>query len=434
MSGLDAQATSTRVRQQYEYLPYPTRNPAEERQRLLLTGLDDLNAVNHYCYHGRRNVQKNFRVLIAGGGTGDSVVFLAHQLRQSKCELVYIDLSEASQSIARRRLQARGLEHRVHWIHGSLLDLPQMGLGRFDYINCSGVLHHLADPNAGLKCLRDVLADDGALGLMVYGEYGRTGVYQMQSLFRIIGEPRLEMGQQVDEVRSLLGKLPPTNWFRRGAEMFCPLHEVGNSELLDLFLHTQDRAYTVPQLYDFLGSAGLQLAEWSAESRVWYQPHIAFQDPELLARIQLLPRRDQEAACELFWGSLIKHCVWATPGVDTAAQWSDEGMIPTWSRTASVFKVRDGIINSPTNSWQLDLPKGGGTKIQVCLTVDDIARRFVQLADGMRTVETIVTDLARQFTGHSRNDLDFACQEIFRLLNANDLLLLRHRSLPQIPE
>ena len=36
---------------------------------------------------------------------------------------------------------------------GSLLDLPTLGLGSSDYIDCCGVLHHLADPPAGLAAL-----------------------------------------------------------------------------------------------------------------------------------------------------------------------------------------------------------------------------------------------------------------------------------------
>ena len=47
----------------------------------------------------------------------------------------------------------------------------------FDQIVCTGVLHHLADPDAGLRALRDVLKPDGAMHLMVYAPYGRTGIY-----------------------------------------------------------------------------------------------------------------------------------------------------------------------------------------------------------------------------------------------------------------
>lgn len=70
----------------------------------------------------------------------------------------------------RERAQIRGLGH-IRWVHDSLLNLPAPGLGRFDYINCSGVLHHLADADLGLRAPRNVLKEDGecagAMGLMV---------------------------------------------------------------------------------------------------------------------------------------------------------------------------------------------------------------------------------------------------------------------------
>ena len=54
----------------------------------------------------------------------------------------------------------------------------------FDQIVCTGVLHHLADPDAGLKALRGVLKPDGALHLMVYAPYGRAGIYMLQEFCR----------------------------------------------------------------------------------------------------------------------------------------------------------------------------------------------------------------------------------------------------------
>ena len=47
-----------------------------------------------------------------------------------------------------------------------------------------GVLHHLENPKLGLNVLKNVLKDDGFMSIMVYGKYGRTGVYQMQDLMK----------------------------------------------------------------------------------------------------------------------------------------------------------------------------------------------------------------------------------------------------------
>lgn len=181
------------VRAQYEGYPYPHRDPTDERRRLFVTSLDSIAKISHFCFRGSRDLRQSSRILVAGGGTGDAIIYLAEQLRGSDSELVYVDMSAASMAVAQQRAETRGLEN-ISWIRGSLLELADMQVGEFDYINCSGVLHHLADPSAGLEALKSVLKPDGCLGLMVYAQYGRTGIYQMQELMRLINadEPNIE--------------------------------------------------------------------------------------------------------------------------------------------------------------------------------------------------------------------------------------------------
>ena len=130
------------VRAQYERLPYPPCDPADENKRLLQIPLDRLPVVNQYCFQGARTFDDGFRVLVAGGGTGNSTIFLAEQLRGLNAEVHYIDLSPTSLEICKRRSEIRSLSN-ISFHLGSLLDLEKLDLGEFDYINCTGVLHHL---------------------------------------------------------------------------------------------------------------------------------------------------------------------------------------------------------------------------------------------------------------------------------------------------
>ena len=117
------------VRNQYEALPYPPCSPQDEHQRLVLTWLEDLPMINHYCFAGRQSFKNGFRALVAGGGTGDATIFLAEQLRSigaTNAEIVHLDMSEASIALARERAQIRGLGN-IRWVHDSLLNLPALG-------------------------------------------------------------------------------------------------------------------------------------------------------------------------------------------------------------------------------------------------------------------------------------------------------------------
>ena len=68
------------IRRQYEAYPYPARDPADERLRLITGSPSHIDEVNHYVFGGRRDWAQPFRALIAGGGTGDGAIMLAQQL------------------------------------------------------------------------------------------------------------------------------------------------------------------------------------------------------------------------------------------------------------------------------------------------------------------------------------------------------------------
>ncbi|WP_394355825.1 class I SAM-dependent methyltransferase [Candidatus Trichorickettsia mobilis] len=141
------------VQEQYQEYPYPLRYPEDENKRLISTIGDCLAVLNHYLYRGREDFKSGFRVLVAGGGTGDSLIFLGEQLKDAGAEITYLDFSFASMEIAQKRAAVRGLKN-ITWIHDSILNIPKLNLGKFDFINCSGVLHHLASPDEGRTSAR----------------------------------------------------------------------------------------------------------------------------------------------------------------------------------------------------------------------------------------------------------------------------------------
>jgi len=319
------------VREHYEALPYPPRDPAEEKTRLVRTWLDDLAMINHYCFAGKQSFRDHFRVLVAGGGTGDSTIFLAEQLRRTNAEIVHLDISRQAIEVARARAKVRELVN-IAWVNESLLSLPGLGLGEFDYINCLGVLHHLDDPDAGLRALRAVLKESGALGVMVYAQYGRTGVYQMQELLRKINERAPDRQARLRNAREVLAAAPPTNWFLRGEELF-PDHRIwGDAGIYDLLLHSRDRAYTVPELYEWIADRHGMHVELSYPGRGLsaYLPElvVAPQQPGFLASLKALPPRTRHEIAELLSGCVIMHAFYATNSPEAAAPYGDTDYVP----------------------------------------------------------------------------------------------------------
>ena len=317
--------TTTLVKQQYEALPYPPRSPADETQRLVRTVGDDLAELNHYCFKARQSFRDHFRCLVAGGGTGDAAIFLAEQLRDTDAEIVYLDMTEASRQIAEQRAQVRGLNN-IRWISASLLDIPKLDLGSFDYINCSGVLHHLADPQEGLRSLASALREDGALFLMLYARYGRRGVYDLQQIFHALLPHELPIADKIAEARALLAQLPPSNYFQRNRDQWeaeIGAAGYGDAGLYDLLLHSQDRAYDVDAIYDLLQCAGLKLIGFTGPQKRNYQLKQLLGHPSTLRLCEKLSQREQYSVAEKLAGNIIKHSFYAAKSAERSAHVGD---------------------------------------------------------------------------------------------------------------
>jgi SAM-dependent methyltransferase len=241
------------VARQYEDLPYPERDPEDERKRLILGSPSHPVEMDHCLWGGRRDWSRPLRVLVAGGGTGDGLIQLAAVMAGAGrvADITYLDLSQAARTVAEARARVRGLTG-IRFETASLLDAPD--LGRFDYIDCCGVIHHLPDPAAGLAALETALAPGGGIGLMVYAPLGRSGVYPLQQAFGALLDG-LSPKDRVARAREILARLPPGHPFRTNPNLVD--HEQGDAGFHDLLLHSRDRAYAIDEIAGMLTAAGL---------------------------------------------------------------------------------------------------------------------------------------------------------------------------------
>ena len=251
---------------------------------------------------------------VEGGGTGDGAIMLAQQLSDagSSGSVVYLDLSEASRRIAERRAEVRNLSN-IRFHSGSLFDTAT--LGPFDYIDCCGVLHHLEAPEEGLSTLAGALSPHGGMGLMVYGKYGRNGVYPLQKMLRALGSG-LSLHEQVEIAKKLVESLPANNWFKRNPMLVD--HRNSDAGLVDLLLHSQDRAYLVEEVGALVNSAGLSIVSFVPP--VQYEPSHLLQDPELLERLNGLNPMARAAFAEQLSGNLKQHAFYVVPAAQRLCQ------------------------------------------------------------------------------------------------------------------
>lgn len=424
------------VRGHYEELPYPFRDPEKEGQLFFAGDGFNATALNHQAWGGKRDLTRGARILIAGDGTGDASVNWAETCIDGDSEIVAIDISSRSIETAKARLAKRQLSGRVQHHHMSILDLPSSGLGQFDVIECSGVLHHLADPNAGLAALAAMLKDDGIMSIMVYAQYGRIAVYMVQELFQRMMKPEMSRSEKLALARAFLNNTPSTHWLTVKNEAFiadiqCP----DGSGIYDLLLHTQDRAYTVPQLYEWVEGAGLKLnmlfTDFTNESV--YTPEHYNNDPLVLDAVRDKTPREREAIAELMHGSIGKHNFYATKQQKQPAQFADD-MVIAYGLMQSMFPqhiaaIAQGLHDIPIGNRISCAPRPFDAAPPMILTKRPSTSLLLQLIDGTRTIGDITSEAAR-LGKFSRNDVRKDLQLLYNEMRDRLLVFLRHESVP----
>jgi len=284
------------IREFYTRHPFPP--PVESLDRARDQWQDhNVHLAEFHLLWPNKEYRADLDILVAGCGTWQSAKFA---VCHPAARVTGIDVSptslEHTESL-KQKYNLTNLETRQLAVENAA-DLDH----RFDFIVCTGVLHHLADPDAGLRALRSVLKPDGALYLMVYAPYGRAGVYMLQDYCRKLG-----IGTSKEEINDLIAVLKTLPQFHPLLSTQSGSREFPNGEALaDALLNPRDRSYSVPQLFDFIERNDLVLGRWYWQAA--YLPHCgAVATTPHAQRLAALPEREQYSEMELLRGLMANH-------------------------------------------------------------------------------------------------------------------------------
>jgi SAM-dependent methyltransferase len=221
----------------YESHPYPP--PVDDLQAYRQVWDDRRRRAESHLFWPAEPYRDDRSILVAGCGTTQAAHYA---LRWPRAQVIGIDVSAKSLAFT------QGLKRKYSLAN---LEVRQLAVERatelgqsFEHVVCTGVLHHLPDPDAGLRALHDVIEPSGTLNLMVYAPYGRAGVYMLQDYCRRLGVGG--MASEIQDLAASLKALPPDHPLApllRSSPDFAD-----KAGLADALLHPQDRSYAVPQL------------------------------------------------------------------------------------------------------------------------------------------------------------------------------------------
>ena len=377
-------ASTDAVQAFYESHPYPAPLRDLDRHRELYRNPDRRRALSLLLWPTEKP-RPDREILVAGCGTSQAATYA---LRELDARVTAIDISKTSLRHTRDLQQKYGLRNLdLHPL--AIEDIGELGR-MFDQVVCTGVLHHLPDPDVGLRALRNVLRPNGAMQLMVYAAYGRAGIYMMQEYCRLLG-----VGASDEELRDLgtmIGALsadhPIAGVARRAKDFRRP------DALADALLHPQDRAYTVPQLYAWLERCGLAFGRWFEQAPYLPQCGAIAKMPHA-ARLASLAPPLQHAAVELLRGTMAKHNFIAYrsdgPGEGQPIRFDGDtwpGYVPL--RLPWTLCIRDRV----PPGYVAVLINRAHTYPDLALPIDAAQERVFAAIDGNRSIDDILRDAA----------------------------------------
>jgi len=373
-------------------MPYPAPLTSLDAYRDLYKNPNRRRAEFHLIWPGRRP-RGTLEILIAGCGTSQAA---RYALREPDARITAIDVSDTSLR------HTRDLQRKYNLDNLELHQVPierVYEIGRsFDLVVCTGVLHHLPDPDCGLRALRDVLRPCGAMRLMVYARYGRAGIYMMQEYCRL-----LEISVSATDLKSLgdaLKTLPPdhpiSGLLLRSKDFQRP------EAMADALLHPQDCAYTVPEVYAWLDRCGMSFGRCIEQASYLALCGLLARSPHA-SRLAALPSRLQHAAAELFRGTMVSHSFIA---------YRHDNAVENQPITFAGDRWRDYVpIKLPwTVCVRERLPPGSVAVLinqahkftDLILTVDSFEDRLLGAIDGNRTLGEILRLAFPDGDGESR--------------------------------
>lgn len=191
------------------------------------------------------------RIWVAGCGTNQAV-FTA--LKFPECEVIATDVSPASLKIASHNAKSLGLKNlTLHEMSINQLNLP----GEFDFIICTGVIHHNANPGLTLNFLKQKLKPQGVLELMVYNYYHRiltTAFQKGVRNFRSAGN--VGYAEEMDIARRLVETFKGSEVMQNFLSSY---HNIPDAKLADNLIQPVEHSYTVETFNDLVKGADLEI-------------------------------------------------------------------------------------------------------------------------------------------------------------------------------
>lgn len=169
--------TTKSVTQFYEIEPFPNYSSDENKRSLL-----DKGDSNYLSKKLKEFIGFNKSFIEIGSGTSQLSNYLATGTNN---KIYAFDPTETALRLGYNFASENNINN-VTFINADIFD-DVLEDEIFDFVWCSGVLHHTKDPFLGFKIIQKSLKPNGYILIGLYNKYGRFRTFVRQILYKIFG-------------------------------------------------------------------------------------------------------------------------------------------------------------------------------------------------------------------------------------------------------
>lgn len=246
---------SSKVRNQYEKSPYPRWVNSRLRFKPILIS----EMISEYMLNPFDDKIKNVKspdILVAGCGTGEHSIRTATMYKDSK--VLAVDLSASSLSYAKRKTEELNIIN-INYMQADILHLNKLER-QFDIVECVGVLHHMDDPNAGWRVLKNCLKPGGLMRIGLYSELARKHIVEMREEILSYGLGSSDVEMKSYRNMLMVSKKSHHKLILNSSDLYSM------SSLKDLLFHVQEHRFTIKQIQDCLFNLGLKFCGFETDT------------------------------------------------------------------------------------------------------------------------------------------------------------------------